>query len=102
MNVEINLLHLFSTLQVSKQMGSNDIDLFRVSPSKAGIFLFLFTVSFIFTVTLFVINLYKSYKIANRQINLLQKTSTSLKRESWKPDLLLEIGIPLAPPSKIN
>ena len=79
--------------------GLSDQAFFRVETSQTVFYIFLFTLSLFFSMTLCVINLYKSYKIATKQQVIFQQASISLKRDSWKPDLLLDIGVPL-PSSK--
>lgn len=71
---------------------AGDDDFVPVPTYKTVTFLLLFTISFIFTIGLFVSNLYKSLKISTEQKVLFRQASISMQRESILVDLKLHIG----------
>ena len=72
---------------------SDDSTNFGPAPTyNAVTFLLLFIVSFIVTVTLFIINLVKSLKISTEQKVLFRQASIHMKGDTVLHDLKLRIG----------
>lgn len=82
---------LESPLAITATSSEKD-QFFNVNDFKAVTFLFLFIVSFLFNIGLFIINLYKTLKVTTEQKHFFYQASISTHREDVEKDLKMQIG----------
>ncbi|KAH9402089.1 hypothetical protein TYRP_016663 [Tyrophagus putrescentiae] len=89
-----NVLQTIPALTTSSPspLPPNPNQFFNVDNFKAITFLFLFAVSFLFSIGLFTINLYKTLKVTTEQKHLFHQASISMRRDNVEKDQFMQIG----------